>query len=202
LTSDGDGSLSSTTVTAMTTTSSGPSNHKPKRKQVRPTASAIQQRRTNNLKAKRHKSGAHKAAVRLYVAEKKKPKGMSPRQVRAVITSKYEESLSAASICRYAKQGLVNTSPMKMEPAGHISTMAYKLVCQAYSSLVPINQMNACAGINSRKMMIPMIAETLNIGTVKAMGVLNRVVRDTAIEINFSGLPHPLYHVPELVTLV
>ena len=98
---------------------------------------------------------------------RKKPKGMSLRQVRAVITSKYEESLSAALICRYAKQGLVNTSPMKMGPAGHISTMAYKLVCQAYSSLVPINQMNACTGNNSRTMLIPMIAETLNIGTVR-----------------------------------
>ncbi len=66
--------------------------------------------------------------------------------------------------------------------------MAYKLVCQAYSSLVPINQMNACAGDNSRKMMIPMIAEMLNTGTVKATGVLNRVVRNTAIEINAEKL--------------
>ena len=86
---------------------------------------------------------------------------MSLRQVQAVITSKYKESPSAASICRYAKKGLVNTSPMKMGPAGHISMMAYKLVCQAYSSLVSINQMNTCAGNNSRKMMIPMIAERL-----------------------------------------
>ena len=79
---------------------------------------------------------------------------------------------------------------MKMGPAGHISMMAYKLICQAYSSLVPINPMtmNACADDNSRKMMIPMIAGTLNIGTVEEAGVLNRVVRDTAIEINAEKL--------------
>ena len=142
LTSDGNGLSSLTTTTAMTTTLSGPSIPKPKRKQVRPTASAVQQWRTNNLKAKRHKSNAHKAAVRLYVVEKKKLEGMSIRQVRvqAGITTKYEESPSVASICRYAKQGLVSTSPMKMGPASPILTMAYKLVCQAYSSLVPINQ--------------------------------------------------------------
>ena len=44
---------------------SDPQFPKPKRKQIRPTASAVQQRRINNLKAKRHKSDVHKAAVRL-----------------------------------------------------------------------------------------------------------------------------------------
>jgi hypothetical protein len=72
LTSNGDGSSLLTTMTAMMTTSSGPSNPKPKCKQVRWTASAVHKWRTNNLKAKRHKSNAHSAAVRLYVAEKKK----------------------------------------------------------------------------------------------------------------------------------
>jgi hypothetical protein len=52
---------------------------KPKRKQ--PTASAVQQRRIDDLKAKRHKSNEHKAAVRLYDIEKQKPNGMSIRKV-------------------------------------------------------------------------------------------------------------------------
>ncbi len=52
-------------------------NPKPKRKQVRPTSAAIQQIRIDNLAAKRHKSNAHKAAVRLFHTEKQKPKGMS-----------------------------------------------------------------------------------------------------------------------------
>ena len=44
----------------------GPTHPKPKRKQIRLTATTIQQRRINNLAAKRHKSVAHKAAVRLF----------------------------------------------------------------------------------------------------------------------------------------
>ena len=87
-------------------------------------------------------------------------------------------------ITRYAKHGLVNASPMKMGPAGLLSTMAYKFLCQAYLSLIPINQMNACAGDNSRKEMIPMLVKTFNIGILDATGLLNRVVCDMATDIH------------------
>ena len=63
---------------------------KPKRKQIMPTASAIQQRRIDDLKAKRHKSSAHKAAVRLYDVEKQKPNGMSVRKVLSAILAKFD----------------------------------------------------------------------------------------------------------------
>jgi len=46
-----------------------------------------------------------------------------------------------------------------------------------HKSLVPINQMNRYTGDNSRAKMIPMFVKTFNIGTVKATGLLNRVVR-------------------------
>jgi hypothetical protein len=157
---------------------------KPKRKQIRPTASAIQQRRVNNLAAKRHKSDAHKAAMRLFKVEKQKPDGMSIRLVYDAITAKYGTCPSIATISRYAKQGLINASPMKMGPIGHILALAYKFLCQAYKSLVPINQMNACAGDNSRAKMIPMFTKTFNIGTVTVTGLLNQVVRNTATDIN------------------
>jgi hypothetical protein len=32
---------------------------------------------------------------------------------------------------------------MKMGPIGHISVQAYRFLCQAYSSLIPMNQMIA-----------------------------------------------------------
>jgi len=161
------------------TTTTGPTHPKPKRKQIRPTASTVQQRRPNDQAAKRHKSDAHKAAVRLFNSEKQKPDGMSIRQVHEHVTAKFETCPSIAMISRYAsKEELVNASPMKMGPIGHILAMGYKFLCQAYKSLVPINQMNACAGENSRAKMIPMLAKTLNIGTVAATGIFNRVIRD------------------------
>ncbi len=51
-----------------------------------------------------------------------------------------------------------------------------------------INQVYACTGDNSQKRMIPMIAKTLNISTGKAVGVLNCVVCNMAIEINTEKL--------------
>jgi len=67
----------SSASSSSASSSSAPTNPKPKRKQIRATSSSVQQRRVDDLAAKRHKSEAHKAAVRLFDAEKKKPNGMS-----------------------------------------------------------------------------------------------------------------------------
>ncbi len=96
--------------------------------------------------------------------------------------------LGIVTISRYAKKGLANASPMKMGPVGHILVLAYKFLCQACSSQVPINQMSTCTGNNSQKMMILMLAKTFNIGTGKAKGLFNCVVCNTATGINVEKL--------------
>ncbi len=68
LTSEDNGLPTST----LMMTSSRPTDPKPKQKQTRPTASAIQQRCIDNLKAKRHKSNAHKVAMRLYGSKRQR----------------------------------------------------------------------------------------------------------------------------------
>ncbi len=88
---------SSSTSSSSASSSSAPTNPKPKQKQIRATSSSVQQRRVDDLAAKRHKSEAHKAAVRLFDAEKKKPNGMSLSQVHEFITSKYEAPVSRPS---------------------------------------------------------------------------------------------------------
>ncbi len=188
--SDLTGKNNELATTMMTTTSAslGPMHPKPKRKQIRLTASAVHQRHADNLAAKRHKSDVHKAAVCLYKVEKQKPNGLSIRQVHAVITARYEVCPSIALIFPYVKQGLVNASPMKMGPVGRILAMGYKFLCQANSSLIPINQMNACAGDNSRKKMIPMLAKTFNIGTIKETELFKHVVCYMATDINAAKL--------------
>ena len=100
---------------------------------------------------------------------------MSVRKVMSVILAKFEVCPSRATITRYTKHGLVNTSPMKMGSTGLLPAIAYKFLCHAYLSIIPINQMNVCAGDNSRKEMIPMLAKMFNIGTIEATGLLNRI---------------------------
>jgi len=80
----------SSSLTGELSAPSAPQFLKPKCKQIRPTASTVEQRRVNDLKAKRHKSNTHKAAVRLYNVEKQKPNGMSGRKVLSVILAKFE----------------------------------------------------------------------------------------------------------------
>ena len=153
LTGREDNKLTTTTTRVL----SGPTHPKPKRKQTRPTASAVQQRRIDNLAEKRHKSDVHKAAVRLYNAKKQKLDGMSIRQVQAVITEKYEVCRSIMTISRYAKQGLVNATPMKMVSVGPFFH-GIQVFMQAYTRLIFINQMNACVRDDSRKKMIQMLS--------------------------------------------
>ena len=116
------GSDSYAPTASTTTETTGPTHPKPKRKQIRPTVSAVQQRRVDDLAAKRHKSNAHKAAVRLFNAEKQKPDGMSIRQVYEAIMAKYKTCPSIATISHYtSKEELVGASPMNL--AGNVADM-------------------------------------------------------------------------------
>jgi hypothetical protein len=118
------------------------------------TATALQQKRVEDLKQKRHKVDVHKEAVRLYTHEMEKPEGarISLRQVHDHIKKKYcGVGPSFTTIHRYAKEGLVNVSPKKMGTSGNLSEWTYRLLCEALSSLIPINGMNARSGDNSRK---------------------------------------------------
>ena len=54
----------------------------PKRKKQRMTALALQKKNVEDRKQKKHKSDAHKEAVRLYLKEREKPGGMYLRQVQ------------------------------------------------------------------------------------------------------------------------
>ncbi len=101
---------------------------------------------------------------------------------------KFKVCLSKATIACYANHGHIDASPMKMGLFSHLLAMGYKFLCQAYFSLIPINQMNGCAGDNSRKKMIPLLFKPFDIGISKAKGLLNRVLPDTATNINAKKL--------------
>jgi transposase-like protein len=133
-----------------------------------------------DLKQMKHKSVAHKEAVRLYLKEKEKPGGMSLRQVQDHIAKEYSVTVHYSTISRYANEGLLNALPKKMGPAGKFAKSTYKLLCDALSSFIPINQMNACAGDNSRIKLIHTLVKTLSISSTEASTLLTRLLHDTA----------------------
>jgi hypothetical protein len=113
------------------------------------TALALQKKHVEDLNQMKHKSVAHKEAVRLYLKKKEKPGGMSLRQVQDHIAKKYSVTVHYSTISCYANEGLLNASPKKTGPVGTFAKSTYKLLCDALSSFIPINQMNARAGDNS-----------------------------------------------------
>jgi len=114
-----------------------------KRIKQRMTACALEKKRVEDRKQKKHRSDALKEVVRLYVQEKAKTDGLSLWQVQAKMKKKYLVNIHYSTISRYANEGLVGASPKKLGPPGHLSKANYKLLCTALSSFIPMNQMNA-----------------------------------------------------------
>ena len=76
--------LTNDDVQSPLSASSGSNHPKPKCKQIRLTARAKQQQRVDDIKIKTHKSEAHKAAIRLYTAEKQKPNGWTMKNFLSI----------------------------------------------------------------------------------------------------------------------
>jgi hypothetical protein len=115
----------------------------------RMTTCALEKKRIEDRKQKKHRSDALKEAVHLYVQEKAKPDGLSLRQVQAKIKKKYLVDIHYSTISRYANEGLVGASPKKLGPPGRLSKANDKLLCAALSSFILMNQMNARASDNT-----------------------------------------------------
>ena len=94
---------------------------------------------------------AHKMATLLYNEEKKKGKeGKSAQKVREMVLLEYEVALSVRTIQRYAKNGMAGKSPIKKGPEGNIDKFVFDTMCQAFSSMINISQLNG-ASINTRE---------------------------------------------------
>jgi hypothetical protein len=80
--------LMTTTALMTSTMSTDDAIPPPKLKQIQLPLHFIQKKRTHDLKTKRNKADAHKAAIHLYVIERQKPDGMLARQVSKKIEEK------------------------------------------------------------------------------------------------------------------
>jgi hypothetical protein len=110
---------------------------------------------------------------------------MSVRQVQAVILAKFKVSKSSNNLPLRQTWTCERTpNPDEIETCRLLLAVAYRFLCQAYLSLVPINQMNVFAGDNTRKVMILMLVKTLYIGTIETTWLLNHIVCNTATNIN------------------
>ena len=82
----------------------------------------------------------------------------------------------------------MNVSPKKMGQSGILSEGTYRLLCEALSSLIPINGMNARSGDNVRKKITTMLVKTMDMDSIEAGKLLDRLIRDTAQDIHAEKL--------------
>ena len=86
------------------------------------------------------------------------------------------------------KKGEVNMSPQKRGPIGHITALAYKSLCAGFATFMPINQLNCTGGVNHQGKMAPIVAKTMMVDVETAREILQRLARDTAINMGCGKL--------------
>ena len=154
-----------------------------KLKKQRMNSRQVQDKQEADLIKKTKYSKAHKAATTLYFNEREKEKGLTLRKVESQIREKHKVGPSASTIYHYVVElGLVGMSPRKPGPEGNIPAEMYKALCAAFGSFMRINQINALGGDNTRRKLIPVIAETTNLSISTCEQLLRRLCRDTAID--------------------
>ena len=120
---------------------------RPKAKQIRLTASGMQQWRINKFDATEHQKRAFKRATSWYAREKEKPDGLSSYAISKKVKVEFDGvGPSPRTLQRYANDGIGGTSPLKPGVQSDIPKSLYKSLCIAFESYIRINQLNARDG--------------------------------------------------------
>lgn len=153
----------------------------------RATATAKQLLRRSKMKAKKKYNHIFKKATSLYKAEK--GNGMSASTVSDLFLEKYKIKICPRKIQRYVKKNVTGVSPIRRGPQGNINPLVYKNLCMAFESYLRINQINARIGKNSRPKLAIQVNKAAGIvsnGNKQSAKLLDRILRDTAIDLNAS----------------
>ena len=154
-----------------------------KLKKQRMNSQQAQDKREADLMKKMQYSKAHKAATILYDNERGKEKGLTLRKIESLIREKHKVGPSASTIYHYVVElGLVGMPPRNRGPEGNIPSEMYAALCAAFGSFMRINQINALVGDNTRRKVIPVIAEVTTLSVTQCTELLRRLCRDTAID--------------------
>jgi hypothetical protein len=152
---------------------------KPKPRQIRKTASAMQKWRVNKFDATQHKKRAFKRATSWYAQELEKSKGLSSYQVSKRVKIEFDGvGPSAQTLQRYAKWGIAGQSPQKPGVKSDIPKWAYNSLTVAFESYVRINQLNRRDDVLTLTKLATKVNETM--GHNYKSKLLNRVLLSTA----------------------
>jgi hypothetical protein len=150
----------------------------------------VQDKRENDLEAKKRLSKAHKAAMVLYASKRAKEGGLSVRACEKIIKSKHHGiGPSYSTIYHYVVDlGCIGISPIKPGPEGNYPPNIYRALCAAFGSFMQINQVNSSGRDNSQTKMVPIIADVVNITCSAAGNLLRQLCQDTAMNMKANKL--------------
>ena len=144
-----------TTISSITTPASNktcePKHPPPKTKQIRRTATGMQQARVNKHNTKEHRKSAHKFATTLYAAEKNKEDGKSAAEVRDETIEVFGVAPGVRTIQTYVKDGKAGVSPKRQGPKGNLADHLFVAICNAVLTNTKINQLNGMGSEGTRK---------------------------------------------------
>ena len=163
--------------------SSNPRHPAPKIVRKRTSISDAQAERVSKKTVSTHAKNAHKQATLLYAREQKKEGGLSAKKVREIVLKDYEVAPSIHSIQRYVKEGLTGQSPMKKGPEKIVSAFVFTTMCDAFSSMININQLNGNEGKNKRTVLRSRIAAFFGDTDTCSVSMMRNLLKATAIDL-------------------
>ena len=168
----------------------GVAHPKPKPRQTRLTATAMQKWRVNKFDASEHKKRAFKRAMSWYGRELEKGSdGLSSYEISKKVKREFDGVGPAPrTIQRYSQKGIVGHSPLKPGVLSTVPKWAYNSLCVAFESYVRINQLNRRDDVLTLKKLSAAINETLQHNYRSKM--LNRVLLSTAKYLDASKLEY------------
>ena len=99
-----------------------------------------------------------------------------------IVLEEYEVAPSSRTITRYCKDGMAGKSPVKMGPTGNIPQFVFDTMCQAFSSMININQLNG-SPINTMKKLRARISALFGEADNCALEVLKGLLNATAVDL-------------------
>jgi hypothetical protein len=99
--------------------------------------------------------------------------------VAALTEAKYGVVPRYSTISQYTYKELVNQSPKRIDPCGNLSNESYKLLCDAISMVIPIQQMKACARDDTHRKILAMLVKTMDVDMHKVVKLLDQLLCDT-----------------------
>lgn len=104
-------------------------------------------------------------------------------EVRKVILKDYETCPGVRTIQRYVANNIVGQSPLKMGEKGKVPQFIFRTLCNAFETMVRINQINGRDAENGQRKLSLRVNACMNKDGSVSVSLMRRILAETAVDL-------------------